>query len=96
MEVFSMNKVFGSFVASAVAGIVFSVPAFSEETAAPAEGAAPQKMACQNNSCKGKAACMGFGNAGCKGKNSCKGHGITKAKTEEACAKTHGIWTEKK
>ncbi len=94
-----MNKVFGSFVASAVAGIVFSLPAYSEETAAPAvTSAAPDApaMACQNNSCKGKAACMGFGNAGCKGKNSCKGHGITKAKTEAACKKSKGTWAENK
>jgi hypothetical protein len=92
-----MNKVFGSFVASAVAGIVFSVPAYSEESAAPA-AAAPEavKMACQNNSCKGKAACMGFGNAGCRGRNSCKGHGITKAKTEAACKKSKGTWAEDK
>ena len=97
-----MNKVFGSFVASAVAGICLSVPAYSAETAAPevapAAAAAPEavKMACQNNTCKGKSACMGFGNAGCKGQNSCKGHGITKAKNEAACKKSHGTWAENK
>jgi hypothetical protein len=87
-----MNKVFGSIVASAVAGIVMAAPVLAED-AAKSEGA---KMACQNNSCKGKAACKGFGNNACKGQNSCKGHGITKAPDAASCKKTGGLWMEMK
>jgi hypothetical protein len=87
-----MNKVFGSLIASAVAGIVASAPALANE---PAKEAG-HKMACQNNSCKGKAACKGFGNNACMGHNECKGHGILKAKDEASCKKAGGVWTESK
>lgn len=64
----------------------------------PAKKAAETKaeMVCQNNNCKGKADCMGFGNASCHGENSCKGHGILKAKDKAECDKKHGKWTAKK
>lgn len=88
-----MNRVFGSMVASAVAGIVISAPAFSDTHDKPAKA---DKMACQNNSCKGKASCMGFGNSTCASKNECKGHGILKAKDEAACTKAGGTWTAAK
>lgn len=89
-----MNKVFGSMVASVVAGFVVSAPVLAqhEEAAKPAA----EKMACQNNTCKGKAGCKGFGNDSCAGKNACKGHGSVKAKDEAACKKKGGTWTAAK
>lgn len=54
------------------------------------------EMLCQNNSCKGKADCMGFGNASCKGANECKGHGTLEAKDKSACTKKGGLWVAKK
>lgn len=86
-----MNKVFGSIVASAVAGLVVSAPVLASEPAAPAK-----KWACQNNTCKGKSACKGFGNNTCKGHNECKGHGVVTAKDEAACKKAGGTWAEAK
>lgn len=86
-----MNKVLGSMLASAVAGFVVAAPVLAQHDAAPAE-----KMACQNNSCKGKSSCKGFGNDSCKGKNACKGHGSVKAKDEAACTKKGGTWTAAK
>lgn len=88
-----MTKFFGSFVASAVAGLVVSSPVLANEPAKKAEG---EKMACQNNSCKGKSGCMGFGNANCAGKNECKGHGTMKAKDEAGCKKAGGTWAAPK
>jgi len=85
-----MNKVFGSFVASAVASLVVSAPLLADNHDKAAAG---EKMACQNNSCKGKASCKGFGNDSCAGHNECKGHGILKAKNEAACKKAGGVWT---
>ena len=87
-----MNKVFGSIVATAVAGIMVAAPAAKAEDTAPGG----EKMGCQNNTCKGKAACKGFDNASCAGKNSCKGHGIVKAKDEAACTKKGGTWAAMK
>lgn len=54
------------------------------------------EMACQNNSCKGKSDCHGFGNDSCGGKNSCKNKGSVKAENKAECEKKHGIWTAKK
>ncbi len=53
------------------------------------------EFACQNNSCKEKADCAGFGNDSCKGNNECKGHGILKAKDKAACLKKTGVWAAK-
>ena len=90
-----MNKIFGSIAASAVAGLVLTSAAFGQGEAAtkPAPDAA-KKMSCQNNTCKGKSACKGFGNDSCKGQNACKGHGTVHAKTEAACKKKGGTWAE--
>lgn len=54
------------------------------------------EMACQNNTCKGKADCHGFGNASCGGQNDCKGIGIVIAENKAECEKKHGVWTAKK
>ncbi len=91
-----MNKVFGSMVASVVAGFVMSAPVLAEHENGKAHDAAAAKMACQNNTCKGKAACKGFGSDTCAGKNACKGHGTLKAKDEAACKKKGGTWAEAK
>lgn len=88
-----MNKVFGSMVATAVAGLVMASPALAQG-GSPAPEA--KKMACENNTCKGKASCKGFGNDTCAGKNACKGHGTVKAKDEAACKKKGGTWAEVK
>lgn len=37
------------------------------------------------NSCKGKSACHGFGNASCAGKNTCKSVGYVTTKDAAAC-----------
>ena len=87
-----MNKVLGSMIASAVASFVVAAPVLAQHDAAPAA----EKMACQNNTCKGKSACKGFGNDSCKGKNACKGHGTVKAKDEAACKKAGGSWAAAK
>lgn len=63
---------------------------------APADTKAKTEYVCQNNSCKGKADCMGFGNDSCKGHNECKGKGILKAKSKAACLKKTGLWVAKK
>lgn len=54
------------------------------------------EMLCQNNSCKGKADCMGFGNDSCKGNNECKGQGTLNAKNKAECEKKSGLWVSKK
>lgn len=61
-----------------------------------AKSAAETEKVCQNNSCKGKAECMGFGNDSCKGHNECKGKGILEAKSKKACIKKAGLWVDKK
>jgi len=87
------NKgLFGLIVASALATASL---ALAEGTTAPAPGAADAKADagyCQNNSCKGKSACAGHGNASCAGKNSCKGHGSLKAADAKECKKAGGKW----
>lgn len=86
------KKIMGALLVSMAATAVFAevdAPAASANTTVKAA------MACQNNSCKGKADCKTFGNANCAGKNECKGHGHLKAKTEAACKKAKGVWATK-
>ncbi len=84
-----MNKqIIGALLVSMAASAAMS----AEGTTAPAKKA---EHVCQNNSCKGKADCMGFGNAGCKGSNECKGHGILNAKNKKSCVKKGGLWVAK-
>ena len=70
---------------------MIAVPAVAQEK--KAEG---DKMGCENNTCKGKSTCKGFGNESCAGKNTCKGHGSLKAADEAACTKAGGKWMAKK
>lgn len=82
-----------------IGALLVSLAATSAMAAdAPAAKMADAKaeMVCQNNSCKGKADCMGFGNASCKGANECKGHGILEAKNKAECTKKTGLWVAKK
>jgi hypothetical protein len=94
------NRVIGSVVASAVAGLFASSVALAGEGAAKGEGnqAKGEKKGgsfCQNNSCHGNSACKGHGNASCKGKNTCAGKGFLAAKTKEECEKDgKGVWKE--
>lgn len=86
-----MNKnIIGALLVSMAANVALA------EEAAPTDTKAKTEYVCQNNSCKGKADCMGFGNDSCKGHNECKGHGILKAKTKAACEKKAGLWVVKK
>ena len=86
-----MNKnVIGALLVSMAASSALAVDP------APADAKAKTEYVCQNNSCKGKADCMGFGNDSCKGSNECKGHGILKAKSKAACLKKTGLWVAKK
>lgn len=59
-------------------------------TAATTEKAAAPT--CLNNTCKGKSACAGNGNASCAGHNTCKGKGWLEAADEAACTKAGGKW----
>lgn len=85
------KKVIGALLVSMAANVVLAADA-SATKATDDKGA----YVCQNDSCKGKADCMGFGNDSCKGHNECKGHGIVKATSEKACVKKHGAWVAKK
>ena len=82
------KKIIGALLVSMAANIVCA------DIATPAN--AKTEKVCQNNSCKGKADCMGFGNDSCKGANECKGNGILNAKTKAACIKKAGLWVTKK
>lgn len=87
-----MNKnIIGALLVSMAASA-----AFSADAAPVAKTATKAIMLCQNNSCKGKADCMGFGNDSCKGSNECKGHGTLNAKNKTECVKKHGKWTASK
>lgn len=88
------KKVLGALLVSFAAGSVLAAEASADKSAAKTD--AKTEYVCQNNSCKGKADCMGFGNDSCKGSNSCKGHGILKAKDKAACVKKAGAWVTKK
>ena len=70
--------------------------AMAADAPAAKKAEAKVEMVCQNNSCKGKAECMGFGNASCKGANECKGKGILEAKNKAKCIKKTGLWVAKK
>lgn len=84
------KKVIGAILVSMAASAVLAADAPAAKADAKTE------YSCQNNSCKGKADCMGFGNDSCKGSNACKNQGSVSAKTKEACEKKHGAWTVKK
>ena len=87
-----MNKNFiGALLVSmaATAALAADAPAAA---AAPADAKKIEHL-CQNDTCKGKADCKGYGNEGCKGQNSCKGKGHVAAATAEACKKAKGKWT---
>ena len=86
-----MNKnIIGALLVSMAASAALAADTVPADTKAKAE------YVCQNNSCKGKADCMGFGNDSCKGHNECKGKGTLKAKTKAACLKKTGLWVAKK
>lgn len=85
------TKLIGALLVSLAANA-----ALAADAPAVKKADAKVEMACQNNSCKGKSECMGFGNAGCAGGNECKGKGILKAKTEADCVKKTGLWIAKK
>ena len=88
-----MNKnIMGALLVSMAATSVLA----ADPAPAAAATTAKTMYVCQNNSCKGKADCMGFGNDSCKGHNECKGHGILKAKSKAACEKKTGVWVAKK
>ncbi len=82
------KKIIGALMVSFVANAVLA------DIAAPP--VTKTEKVCQNNSCKGKADCMGFGNDSCKGNNECKGKGILNAKSKAACLKKTGLWVTKK
>ena len=86
------TKLIGALLVSlaATAAMAADAPATKKAEAKSAE------MVCQNNSCKGKADCMGFGSASCKGANECKGKGILEAKNKAECTKKTGLWVAKK
>ena len=88
------KKMMGALLVSMAATAVMAKDPATKS--APKAADAKVKMACQNNSCKGKADCHGFGNASCGGSNECKGHGTLKAKDKAECEKKSGIWTEEK
>ena len=90
-----MNKLFGTVVSSAIAGAL-SASSFANEAAKKPADSKTAEMACQNNSCKGKADCKGFGNDACGGANSCKGKGALHQTTEKACTEKGGKWVAKK
>ena len=94
MEDVMNKKIMGALLVSMAATVVMAK--HHAEKAAPTKPGAKVNMVCQNNSCKGKADCHGFGNASCGGNNECKGHGILKAKDKAECEKKTGIWTEEK
>lgn len=86
-----MNKnIIGALLVSMAANVALAADA------APVDAKSKTEYVCQNNSCKGKADCMGFGNDSCKGHNECKGHGVLKAKSKAACVKKTGLWVAKK
>lgn len=88
------KKLIGAFLVSMAATAVMG--ADTPAAAAPAKGVTKAAHLCQNDSCKGKADCKGYGNVSCKGQNTCKGMGHVNAKTKEACAKASGKWTSAK
>ena len=86
-----MNKNFiGALLVSMAASAVIAADA--PKAATPAKADAKVEQLCQNDSCKGKADCKGYGNASCKGQNTCKGMGHMDAKTAAECTKAHGKW----
>ena len=85
------NKLISALLVSLAANLVFA-----DLAVPPASFEKKPDYKCQNNSCKGKADCMGFGNDSCQGNNECKGHGILNAKNKVACTKKHGLWIAKK
>ena len=92
-----MNKNFiGAMLVSMAASAVIAADAPKKAAVTPAKADVAVEHLCQNDSCKGKADCKGYGNAGCKGQNTCKGMGHMDAKTAEECTKAHGKWTAKK
>lgn len=88
-----MNKnLIGALLVSLAANVVIA-----EDKPAAATSDAKIEYVCQNNTCKGKAECMGFGNDSCKGHNECKSKGTLKAKSKAACEKKDaGRWVVKK
>jgi hypothetical protein len=86
--------VFGTLMAGAVSAMMLTSVAQANEPAAASGAEATHK--CQNNSCKGKAECKGFGNNACKGQNACKGHGMLGATDKAACKKQGGKWVVEK
>lgn len=88
------KKLMGAILVSMAATSVMAKDKAAAKPAAKAD--AKVEWACQNNTCKGKSECHGFGNASCGGKNECKGHGTIKAKDKAECEKKHGTWAEMK
>lgn len=88
-----MKKRTGVAVAVAVAGMFVAGNVLAEGakggTAAPAPTPAKKVMCEGGNSCKGKGACKGMGNA-CAGKNGCKGKGMSEMASEAECTKAGG------
>ena len=88
-----MNKNFiGAMLVSMAASAVMAADA-PKGAVTPVKADAAVEQLCQNDSCKGKADCKGFGSASCKGQNTCKGMGHVNAKTAAECTKAHGKWT---
>lgn len=85
------TKLIGALLVSLAANA-----AMAADAPAAKKADAKVEMLCQNNSCKGKADCMGFGNASCKGANECKGQGTLEAKNKAECTKKKGLWVAKK
>ncbi|MBI3770580.1 MAG: hypothetical protein HY271_19090 [Deltaproteobacteria bacterium] len=73
-----MNKKVGILIAGAAAGLILS-----GAVSARADEKMGSDVFCSGiNSCKGKGACAGAGNA-CAGQNGCKGKGVVKSNAKE-------------
>lgn len=83
-----MKKIFGTVAATAVVGVLAATPVF-------AEGHGKEDHKCHNNTCDGKSACKGAGNANCKGQNKGK-TGWLEASDKAACEAAGGKWMEGK
>ncbi len=80
-----MNKAFGTFAATVVAGLIATGTASAQEhKAADGKGTCTQK-----NACNGKGACKTATNE-CKGHNTCKNHAFET--TSADCKKAKGTW----
>jgi len=94
------NDIFGSIVASTVAGLFVGGSAMAQATktpaAPPAHGAAKAATHHCLNSCKGKSACKSAEGAkakhSCHGQNACKEQGWLDAKDAAECKTKGGIW----